>query len=188
MPPALPTRAARPLLKRALSLAILFLLYLPIGHAQRSKDPLTPTEEEQVREVADQPNERVKLFMKFIEDRTAAIHRAVVRPETQHPGAEIHDQLDAFTSLVDELQDNLDAYDDAHSDVRKSLKSLLEHVSKWKTVLDEPPGSPEYDFVRKSAQDSVDTLTQSATELLKSQEEYFSKHKPSKENKKAPEE
>lgn len=161
---------------------------MPCVHAQRSKDPLTPAEEEQVREVADQPNERVKLFMKFIEDRTAAIHRAVVRPETQHPGVEIHDQLDAFTSLVDELQDNLDAYDEQHGDVRKSLKYLLEHTGKWKEALQEPPGSPEYDFARKSAQDSVDTLVQSATELLKSQEEYFSKHKPTRENKKAPEE
>ena len=136
----------------------------------------------------NQPNDRVKLFIKFIEDRTAAIHRAVVRPETQHPGVEIHDQLDAFTSLIDELQDNLDAYDEQHGDVRKSLKYLLEHAEKWKAVLQEPPGSPEYDFVRKSAQDSVDTLTRSASELLKSQEEYFSKHKPSKENKRAPEE
>lgn len=158
------------------------------SHAQRAKDPLTPAEEEQVREVADQPDQRVKLFIKFIEDRTAAIHRAVVRPETQQPGVEIHDQLDAFTSLVDELQDNLDAYDEQHLDVRKSLKYLLERVAKWKPVLEEPPGSPEYDFVRKSAQDSVSTLTQSATELLKSQEEYFSKHKPGKEPKKAPEE
>ena len=156
-------------------------------HAQRSKDPLTPAEEEQVRAVTDQPNERVKLFIKFIEDRTAAIHRAVVRPETQRPGVEIHDQLDAFASLVDELQDNLDAYDEQHGDVRKSLKYLLERADKWRTVLDEPPGSPEYDFVRKSAHDSVNTLTQSATDLLKSQEEYFSKHKPEKESKTAPE-
>lgn len=180
-------RAVRPLLIGLMSL-LGVLLIVPCGHAQRSKDPLTPNEEEQVRAATDQPNERVKLFIKFIEDRTAAIHRAVVRPTTQHPGVEIHDQLDAFTSLVDELQDNLDAYDEQHGDVRKSLKYLLERADKWKTALDEPPGSPEYDFVRKSAQDSVNTLTHSATDLLKSQEEYFSKHKEAKESKKAPEE
>jgi hypothetical protein len=155
---------------------------------QRSRDPLTPNQEEQVRAVADQPNERVKLYIKFIEDRTEAIHHAVVRPAVQHPGAAIHDNIEDFTRLVDELQDNLDAYDESHSDVRKSLKVLLEHVSKWPEVLDEPPGSPDYDFVRKSALDAVENMKDSATTLLKSQEEYFGKHKAEAEPKKKPEE
>ncbi len=161
-------------------MAVLFLVFAPLTQAQRSKDPLTPNQEEQVRNVADQPNERVKLFIKFIEERTDAIHHAVVRPETQHPSIEIHDHLTAFTSLVDELQDNLDAYDESHSDIRKSLKFLLERTSKWTTALEQPPGSPEYDFARKTAMDAVDNTKQAATELLKSQEEYFSKHKPEK--------
>jgi hypothetical protein len=155
-------------------LGVLCLVAAPLGHAQRSKDPLTPDQEEQVRAVADQPNERVKLFIKFIEERTDAIHHSVVRPETQHPGIEIHDHLTAFTSLVDELQDNLDAYDESHSDIRKSLKFLLEHAPKWTAVLQQPPGSPEYDFARKTAVDGVDNMKQAAAELLKSQEEYFS--------------
>ena len=162
------------------------LLIVPSAQAQRSKDPLTPDQEEQVRNVADQPNDRVKLFITFIEERTAAVHQAVVRPQTQHPSIEIHDELTAFTSLVDELQDNLDSYDESHSDIRKSLKLLLEHMAKWPAILQQPPGSPEYDFARKSALDSVETTTHAATELLKSQEEYFSKHKPEKGTKKSP--
>jgi hypothetical protein len=154
------------------------------AQAQRSRDPLTPDQEEQVRAVADQPDERVKLYIKFIEERTEAIHRAVVRPVTQHPGVVIHDHLEDFTRLVDELQDNLDAYDESHSDVRKSLKLLLEHEPKWTAVLEEPPGSPEYDFARKSATDAVASTDEAANALLKSQEEYFSKHKPEKAAKK----
>lgn len=149
---------------------------LVCAHAQRAKDPLTPDQEEQVREVADQPNERVKLYIKFIEQRTESIHHSVVHPSTQHPGVEIHDFMQEYTRLVDELQDNLDAYDESHSDVRKSLKFLLEHAAKWPDALNEPPASPEYDFVRKSALDATASTTQSATELLKSQEEYFAKH------------
>jgi exonuclease VII large subunit len=165
---------------------VTLLAVMPRAHAQRAKDPLTPDQEEQVRNVADQPDERVKLFITFIEERTAAIHHTVLRPETQHPGIEIHDNLTAFTSLVDELQDNLDAYDESHSDIRKSLKFLLDHAAKWPAILQQPPESPEYDFARKSALDSVESTTQSATELLKSQEEYFAKHKPEKATKKSP--
>jgi hypothetical protein len=166
--------------------AATFVLAALTAHAQRSQDPLTPDQEEQVRNVTDQPNDRVKLFVTFIEQRTAAVHQAVVRPETQHPGVEIHDGLAAFTSLVDELQDNLDAYDESHSDIRKSLKYLLDHAAKWPAILQQPPGSPEYDFARKSALDDVANITQAATELLKSQEEYFSKHKSEKAAKKSP--
>ena len=48
--PAPAIRAARPLLERAFPLVLLLLLLVPWGHAQRSKDPLTPAEEEQVRD------------------------------------------------------------------------------------------------------------------------------------------
>jgi gas vesicle protein len=183
----LSTRRLPDQLRTAILCAAVCLFVAP-SHGQRSRDPLTPNQEEQVRAVADQPNERVKLYIKFIEDRTEAIHHAVVRPAMQHPGAAIHDNIEDFTRLVDELQDNLDAYDESHSDVRKGLKYLLEHLSKWPAALDEPPGSPDYDFVRKSAQDAVGNMKQSATELLKSQEEYFGKHKAEPETKKKPEE
>jgi hypothetical protein len=166
--------------------AAAFLFVPHPAHAQRSKDPLTPAQEEQVRNVADQPDERVKLYIKFIEERTDSIHHTVLRPATQHPGIDIHNYLEEFTRLVDELQDNLDAYDESHSDIRKSLKVLLDHAAKWPAILQQPHDSPEYEFARKTALEAVDSTTQAATALLKSQEEYFSKHKPDKETKKKP--
>lgn len=187
MPANIPTRSFRGTLRVALPIGAAFFFFASTAHAQHSKDPLTPDQEEQVRVVADQPEERVKLFIKFIEQRTESIHHAVLHPATQHPGAEIHDALGEFTSLADELQDNLDAYDESHDDVRKSLKILLEHAAKWRNSLREPPESLAYEFGRKTATDALDNLTQSATELLKSQEEYFSKHKPGKAAPKPPE-
>jgi exonuclease VII large subunit len=181
---SLPTRRSREQLRTAILCGASCLLAAQAAHGQRSRDPLTPNQEEQVRAVADQPNERVKLYIKFIEERTDAIHHAVLHPATQHPGAAIHDNVEDFTRLMDELQDNLDSYDESHSDVRKSLKLLQEHTPKWTAVLEEPPGSPDYDFARKSALDAVDNTKQAATTLLKSQEEYFSKHKADKEMKK----
>jgi exonuclease VII large subunit len=187
LPARIPTRSLRGILHIAIPVAAAFFLFSSAVHAQRAKDPLTPSQEEQVRAVTDQPDERVKLFVKFIEQRTDAIHHAVLHPATQHPGVQIHDALNEFTSLVDELQDNLDAYDESHDDVRKSLKVLLEHATKWRTALREPSESPEYEFGRKTANDAVENLTRAASELLKSQEEYFSKHKPGKAAPKAPE-
>jgi hypothetical protein len=184
LPARLPTRRSRTTLRVAILCAAAFLFVAHPLRGQRSRDPLTPSEEEQVRAATDEPNDRVKLYIKFIEQRTDAIHHEVLHPAIQHPGIAIHDNLEDFTKLVDELQDNLDAYDESHTDVRKSLKLLLDQAAKWPAVLNEPPGSPDYDFARKSALDAVDTTKQAATTLLKSQEEYFSKHKPEKQTKK----
>jgi hypothetical protein len=149
-------------------------------HAQRTRDPLTAQEEDQIRELTDQPDERVKLYIKFIEARTDAIHQTVRRPSNQHPGADIHNYLEEFTRLVDELADNFDAYEQQHIDVRKSLKFFEEHSAKWTAILNEPPSSPEYDFAHKTAQEALDSAKKSAADLLKEQQEYFSKHKPPK--------
>ena len=149
-------------------------------HAQRSRDPLTPQEEEQVRDLSDQPNERVKLYITFIEARTGGIHQTVRRPSNQHPGADIHNSLEEFTRLVDELADNFDAYEQQHLDIRKSLRFFEEHSSKWPAILNEPPSSPEYDFARKTALEALDNAKKTGADLLKEQEEYFAKHKTPK--------
>jgi chromosome segregation ATPase len=149
-------------------------------HAQHSHDPLTPQEEEHVRDLSDQPDERVKLYIKFIEQRVDAIHQTVRRPSTQHPGADIHNYLEEFTRLVDELADNFDAYEQQHVDIRKSLKVFEDHSAKWAVVLNEPTSSPEYDFARKTAIEALDSARKTATDLLKEQEQYFAKHKTPK--------
>ncbi len=156
------------------------LLFSPASHAQRSKDPLTAAEEEQVREATDQPNDRVKLYIKYIEQRTQDIHATVRHPATQHPGADIHKSIEEYTRLLDELGDNLDAYEQSHTDIRKSLHFFEDHIAKWPAVLNEPPASPEYDFARKTALDATETTGNDAKQLLKEQEEYFAKHKPDK--------
>jgi hypothetical protein len=109
----------------------------------------------------------VKLYITFIEARTDAIHQTVRRPSNQHPGADIHNYLDEFTRLVDELVDNFDAYERQHVDVRKSLKFFEEHSAKWPAILNEPPSSPKYDFARKTAEDALDGARKTAADLLK---------------------
>ncbi len=162
---------------RVLAFPLCLLMSTVAAGAQQSKDPLTPAEEEQVREASDLPSDRVKLYINFIEQRTGAIHASVQHPKSQHPGVEIHTSLEQFTRLVDELGDNLDAYDQSHTDIRKGLKLLVEHSAKWPAALHEPPSSAEFDFARKTALEAASSLSDAASNLLKAQEEYFAKHK-----------
>lgn len=158
------------------------LCLLPGGtvFAQSSHDPLDDKQVEEVRETGDQPVERIKLYVKYIEQRTAEIHKLASDPRAQMPNARLHNLMEEFTRLSDELQDNLETYSEEHADMRKTLKELVEHTAKWKASIAEPKASPDYDFARKTAMDTADSTTELAQKVLDAQEKYFATHKQPK--------
>ena len=150
--------------------------------AQSKQDPLNDAEVDQVREVADQPVARVKLFMKFISQRTDAIQEMVGDTKIQNKPAKLHTLMEEYTRLVDELQDNLDSYDQTHSDVRKALKDLVPASEKWLSVINMPPPDPTYDFTRKTAEEAGQSLVEQARQLQTDQLKWFAAHKHDKDN------
>ncbi len=161
---------------------MLLLLAGPIqlSIAQDKNDPLTDAEVEKMREVADQPIERVKLFMTFIEQRTDAIAEMVGDTRIQNKPPKIRKLLQEYTYLVDELQDNLDNYDETHADVRKALKELVPASKKWLDTVNKPPPDPVYDFPRKTATDASESLVDQATKLQTDQDKFFAEQKKEK--------
>jgi hypothetical protein len=161
--------------------AVLFLLLSPfcslVLHAQKDKDPLTDDEIDQVREMRDQPVQRIKLYLKFIEERISAIKQIGPDPKAADRKAELRGKLEEFTHLSDELQDNLDTFDDAHADIRKALKDLVPASAKWHDIIKQAAPDPAYDFSQETALDSAQSTADQAKELLQSQEKYFAEHK-----------
>jgi hypothetical protein len=147
---------------------------------QRSRDPLSDEETDQVREVADRPVERIKLYMKFIELRVAAMKQLNTDLKAQGRVVRFRNTLDEFTRLVDELAENLDTYDDRHSDVRKALKDLVPATQKWLDVLNAPPQDAANDFARKTALDAAQSIHEQSKKLQDDQDKYFAEHKDEK--------
>ncbi|MFZ0663165.1 MAG: hypothetical protein WAM66_10770 [Acidobacteriaceae bacterium] len=146
-------------------------------HAQRQRDPLTNQESDEVADLRDQPNPRIKLFQKFLQERIDAIKTIGPNPVNDDRKADLRAKYEEFTHICDELQDNLDTFDEAHADIRKSLKDLIPAVAKWTAVLNQAAPDRTYDFSRKTALDSVQSAGQEAQAMYKSQKEYFAKHK-----------
>src|SRR5271155_942874 len=165
-----------------LALAAILLLagVVPLALSQSKSDPLNDAEVEQVREVADQPVARVKLFMKFIEQRTDAMNEMSGDTRTQNKPLKFHNLMEEYTRLVDELQDNLDNYDETHSDVRKALKELVPASKKWLETVNKPPPDPVYDFPRKTAADASESLVDQAAKLQTDQDKWFAEQKKQK--------
>lgn len=149
------------------------------GRAQTG-DPLTEREVDQVREYADRPPERVKLYLKFIEQRMERI-RQIGASRTPDTSGRMHNLLEEFTRLVDELQDNLDGYASSHADVRKALKDLIADSAKWPEVLQKIPVDISYDYSLKTAREAAESANEAATKMAAEQEQYFATHKPDKE-------
>jgi hypothetical protein len=170
-------------LKRLSAPALLLLAVFALPgfrvNAQAVRDPLTTDQAEAVRDTGDKPIERVKLYMKFIEERTTEIHKLSIDPRAQAPNSRLHNLMEEFTRLADELQDNLETYSEEHADIRKPLKELVQNTAKWKASLQEPKASADYDFARKTALDTADSTAELAQKMLTAQEQYFGK-KPNK--------
>jgi ABC-type transporter Mla subunit MlaD len=145
--------------------------------AQSKKDPLTEQQIEDVREAGDQPVQRIKLFVGYVEERVNGIHSLSTEVGAQNRAVRMHNLLDEFTRLSDDLEDNMDNFNDQHEDLRKVLKEVVDKSGQWNTVLNQPPLSNQYDFVRKSALEANQSVHDAAVQMIADEEKYFAEKK-----------
>jgi hypothetical protein len=152
----------------------------PAAAQKDKREPLTENQIEEIREAGIDPDLRVSLYIKYINERADTIKSLTNRAKSTARGKRIDDELQDFTSLMDELGSNLDQYGDRKADMRKSLKALNEDSPKWLTILKALPGEPAFDVSRKEAIESGEDLTDQAKRLLTEQTTYFLTHKDDK--------
>ncbi len=156
-------------------------LSLPI-HAQRNEDALSEAEVEQLRDSAYFPNDRVLVFIRFLDARTKRIQDLYAKPRRPGREEDTHDLLEQFTSLADELDDNLDDYGPHHKDIRKALPKLLDATDRWASAIKSPPDNEAYNVSRKIALEAIRDIREEATKLIEDQKTWFAAHPPPKED------
>jgi len=159
----------------------LFALSLPI-HAQRNEDALSEAEIEQIREAAYVPTDRILLYIKFLDARTKRIQDLYAVPRRPGREEDTHDLLEQFTSLADELDDNLDDYGPHHKDIRKALPKLVDATDRWASAIKSPPDNEAYNVSRKIALEAIRDLREEATKMIEEQRTWFAAHPPPKED------
>ncbi|HEY6249589.1 MAG TPA: hypothetical protein VI685_06485, partial [Candidatus Angelobacter sp.] len=163
---------------------LLIVLLLTMVAAARKRDPLTEAETDQLREVAMEPQNRLKLYIKFAEVRLLAIDQLRSDPKAANGrGKKIHDLLEDFTAILDEINDNLDTYEgrplnkDDRKAFHKGLKEVIESNEKFdlklrtlKSAEDSDPQAKkeaaDYQFVLADAQDALKSSGDMAREYL----------------------
>ena len=105
---------------------------------------LSEAEVEEIRDARIIPSDCVLLFVKFLDARTKKIQDLYAKPRQPGREEDTHDLLVQFTSIADELADNLDDYGPRHADLRKALPKVLEAADRWATALKSPPEHETY--------------------------------------------
>jgi hypothetical protein len=159
--------------------AILALLLLVVqAHPQKEKrEPLTGPEIEEIREAGIDPNGRVSIYTRILNEHAEKIKGLTNRAKSDARARRLDNELQDFTVLMDELGSNLDLYSDRKADIRKALKPLTDASQHWLGLLRGLAGEPGFDLSRKEAIESAEDLADEATRLENEQTEYFNLHK-----------
>ncbi len=177
------------MLKGVLLGGVILVSLTSLAAAQvKNRDPLTEQEVDQMRETADVPNKRLELMIGFARARMKSIEdlRAASKIPPDRP-AKIHDLLQDFLALLDEMDDNIDMYGAHKTDMRKGLKLLIEADSEWQLQLRQikdqspPEELQQYSFVLANAKEAVSDSAQSTRETLEEQNKLAAEKKLNKE-------
>lgn len=169
---------------RFMMVSLLLMALLPAWAQRRQHDPLSDMETDQLRDVAQEPEKRIKLFVKFVRARMAAIDQIRSDPKfADDRGGKLHDLLEDLSNLVDEMDDNVSTYDKQKADLRKALKDVVELDSEMQLKLRaiketadaDAKASREYNFVLQDAIESVSASGDSARQTLEDETEEFKK-------------
>lgn len=171
--------------KLSFALTLLLAASFPL-HAQRGESTLSEAEVEQLRDAAYVPSDRVLVFVKILDSRNKAIQDLIAKPRRPGRDEDLHDLIEQFTAITDELNDNLDDYGPHHKDIRKSLPKLLEATERWASNMKALPDVDRVSVSRKLALESIRDVREEATKLVEDQKTWFLAHPPAKESKTPP--
>lgn len=165
---------------------LLGVALLPASAQRKERDPLTDAEVDQMREAADYPNKRLELLVKFARERVFQLESAQSDSPSEAKNKQIHDTLQDFIAILDEIEDNIDMYGSHNADMRKGLKLVIEADSEWQLKLRQiKEKSPKdeldrYSFVLINATDTVGDSAKTARETLQEQNKLASEKKLTK--------
>ena len=170
---------------RKIGLLLWFLsLWCSLATAQLRREPLNPVEIDQLRNAAQEPEARIKLYIQFARSRLLALEQMRADPKVTDRAQQTHDSLQNFLDVYDELNDNIDTFVERRADLRKPLKAVIEADTEFQAKLRALKASShatqdeaqKYRFLLDNVTDAVDGGAQDHRQLL-TEEEEAAKHK-----------
>ena len=153
-----------------------------VASVQHQREPLTEVEIDQLRDAAQEPAPRIQLFIQFARARLLALEQMRTDPKVTDRAQQIHDKLQEFLDIYDELNDNLDTFVGRKADLRRPLKEVIEADTEFQAKLralkssaDAGKEAGQYQFVLDNAVEEVDGSVQDHRQLLAEEQSRYKK-------------
>jgi hypothetical protein len=146
------------------------------ARAQAPDGVMSEAEVEALRDSAYVPVERIKVYEKMLDTRQKRMEELLAKPRRPGFGQDMHDLIDEFGAIADELNDNLDDYAAKHRDIRKEMPKLVAATERWSTTLRAAGEDDKYKVVRKIALDALEDTKSTAVQTQAAEETYFKEH------------
>jgi hypothetical protein len=192
------------MIKRQLILPVVLVLAISAAAQRSHRDSLTGAEVDKIRDAAQEPEIRLKLYIEFARARLEKLQQARAgqtsddktakdndnKDDSKDKAQQTREALQDFLDVYDELNTNVDTYADRGDDLRKALKPVIEadteFGSKLRAFKSEGTSTHEdpksYAFLLGSALEAIDESAKDHRDLLAEQEELF-KHKKKQDRK-----
>jgi ABC-type transporter Mla subunit MlaD len=153
-------------------------------------DPLTDAEIDKIRDTAQIPESRLKLYIEFARARLDKVQQVHSDPKATDREQQTRDALQEFLDVYDELNTNVDTFADRGSDLRKALKPVIEADTDFgaklrafrSSLASNAQEARNDEFLISSAIEGVNSGAKDHRDLLAEQEETF-KHKKKQDHK-----
>jgi hypothetical protein len=178
------------MIRLSITLLLLTAGVLPCAAQKHRRDPLTDLEIDQLRDSAQEPEARLKLYIAFARARLEKLQQIRSDPKITDKDQQIRSALQDFADIYDELDENVDTFADRGDDLRKAIKPVIESDTEFgsklrafKLSLESSRDEAEkYDFLLGTAMEAVDNAAKDHRGLLAEQDEKF-KNKKNKAHK-----
>lgn len=126
--------------------------------AQGEKDYLSPEEADKIRDAQD-PGDRIKLYMSFAQDRIDKFEYEVNRPEKEAQYDDILNNLmNAYVGCVDDAADQIDVAQEKQTDVRDAVKLMKVKDTEFLAKLQkfDQANGPDFEAYRYTLEDAIE--------------------------------
>lgn len=172
------------MIRRVLLLMLPVLCAMAAFAQSHHRDSLTEAEIDKIRDSAQLPEVRLKLYIEFARARLGNIEKIHADTKATDREKQTRDALQDFLDVYDELNTNVDTFADRGSDLRKALKPVIEadtefgaKLRAFRASLSKTQEARDDEFLIGSAIEGVDAGAKDHRDLLAEQEETFKNKK-----------
>lgn len=118
------------------------------------KDYLSTIEANKIRD-AESPDERIKLFLSFADDRLKKLQYELEHPSQNRHAEMLNSLLNAYAGCVDDAADLIQLGIEKQQNIRKGINLMAERTKEYLVILQKiPTDSPDADMYKDNLEDA----------------------------------